>query len=98
MKGITMKQKIETGRYVKSFRGRVVQCRGRERSRSGYRFGLIGVELDDGTKCVVWLDNAADYRVAERAHEFNKPVLFVAERRDLPIYEPLFGLSRSILD
>lgn len=83
---------------IRPFRGRVIECRGREKSRSGYRFGLVGVELDDGTKCVVWLGNAADYRVAERAYEFNFPVVFIAERRDLPIYEPLFGLSKSILD
>lgn len=81
--------------FIRSFHGRVIQLRGRERSRSGYRFGLIGVELDDGKKCVVWLGNAADYRVAERAYKFNTPVVFIAEIRDLPIYEPLFGLSRD---
>lgn len=83
--------------FIRSFRGRVIQCRGRERDRSGYRFGLIGVELDDGRKCVVWLDNAVDYLYAVTAHQHNIPVVFVAECRDLPIYEPLFGLSKSIL-
>ena len=83
---------------IKCFRGRVIQCRGREKDRSGYRFGLIGVELEDGTKGVVWLDNAEDYSFAVNAHQFNILVTFVAECRDLPIYEPLFGLSRSILD
>lgn len=84
--------------FIRSFRGRVIQCRGREKDRSGCRFGSIGVELNDGTKCLVWLDNAMDYLFAVSAHKFNNPVVFVAERRDLPIYEPLFGLSKSILD
>lgn len=82
---------------IRSFRGRVIQCRGREKDRSGYRFGLIGVELEDGTKGVVWLDNAEDYSFAVNAHQFNIPVTFVAELRDLPIFMPLFGLSTSIL-
>lgn len=75
----------------------MIQCRGRDRDRSGYRFGSIGVELDNGTKCLVYLDNAADYLFAVHAHEFNTPVVFIAEIRDLPIYEPLFGLSRDLV-
>lgn len=81
--------------FIRSFRGRVIQCRGRERDRNGYRFGSIGVELDDGTKCLVYLDNAADYLFAVNVHQFNIPIIFAAECRDLPIYEPLFGLSKG---
>ncbi len=87
---------METKRNVKCFRGRVIQCRGQERDTSGFRYGWITMELEDGTKCEVWMHNPEEYNFACNAHAFNLLVWFVAEVRDSPRYYPLFGLKTSI--